>query len=331
MSPILARLLRMTGFLPFALAMGSGGRLVAEQLNVQLTVTWEGRELEEPNLEALEKFRRTYPEIPVVHLINPSYFSSQDLSLAHREKIQRVILPDDEVGLYLSAERSILDQALVNLRLQPTFWAYIDDLETCSDYCGLDVPLNSFSREEFLRIFARSDQLLREQGFQNLRSFAVRGWLSAPFVRSIAEAFAYRFDLTRVDSTLVQAKLREYPLSNWLTDGQRPSPHPQWLSESSGRQVEQLTQNGAIVELNEQSEVMKSLDRTLEQIGTQGASFRLSLSQESAYQSWPRLRAMLKELEAKARQKGTRLVYTTPAQIKNGRPQQDNMRISVVP
>jgi len=41
MSPILARLLRMTGFLPFALAMGSGGRLVAEQLNVQLTVTWE--------------------------------------------------------------------------------------------------------------------------------------------------------------------------------------------------------------------------------------------------------------------------------------------------
>ena len=331
MGPILTRIRRWTRFLPCFLSLAWGGSLRADQLNVQLTLTWEGRELAEPNLEALENFRRTYPEIPIVHLVNPTYFHDKEKSQTNWQQMQRIIRTEDEVGLYLTADQQLLTTARVPLRLQPTFWAYIDDLETCTEQCGLDVPLTSFSREDFLKIFAVSDRILREQGFQDLRSFSVRGWLSAPFVRSIGEAFGYRYDLTPVDPTLVRDKLREYPLANWLSDGLEQELGPRWLAESSTLLVEQLPQNGGIIELNEQGEVMKRLDQTFQKLGLQGASFRLSLAQESAYQSWPRLRLMLKELEAKARQKGTRLVYTTPGQLKNGRPRLDNVRISGVP
>ncbi len=296
---------------------------------VQITLYWEGRQLQEPNIDALEKLRIAYPQVPLLHLINPSYFLGTESAEENLQIMLRVLQAEDEVGLYLSSIESLIKAAQVPVRSKLNFWGSVDNHKICESDCGLDVPLSGRSREEMLQIFLAADKTLRKVGFEGMKSYSLRGWLFSPFMPSLAASFAYRYDHTPLAPSLISSRLRKYPFVSWVKD--------LWTQAQTFAQTKPgsegiLPVNGSVIELSEPQVVTKSFERFLaealkEPEETQPA-FQIVFSQEAAYFGALRLRGLLKDLDSKSREKNLNLVYITPSQAKNGRPKQENMRIS---
>lgn len=295
---------------------------------IQLTVYWEGRQLLDPNLEALERLRLTYPQVPLLHLINPSYFLGSEPTGENLQAMLRAIRPEDEVGLYLSSIDSLLQTAKVPIRFRPTFWGNADEKKYCQNDCGLDVPLAGRSREEMLQIFVAADRALRKMGFERMQSYGVRGWIFTPFLPLIASSFGYRFDHTPLVPELVSTRLRRYPLLGWVRD--------LWSLAEAAKPTEAGVQllpiNGSVIELSEPSDVKRRFAELFaareKNPDLASPSFQIAFSQESAYYAVPRLSNLLKELSESSLERKAELVFITPSQAKNGRPNQENVRIS---
>jgi hypothetical protein len=305
--------------------------LAATTITVDITVHWEGRDLHAPNVDALERLRKTYPDIPLTHFVNPVYFLDEAKAADNFSAMQRVLGAQDEVGLYLAPMEDLVKEAGVILKLSPSFWGYMDEGELCQNDCGLDVPLTVYTREETLRLLSAAHRTLAQTGFTNLKSFMVRGWMEAPFLTRLAASFGYRFDLSPVDPELVTPKLREFPISAWVEE--------RWnmLSKAdigtrqalihSHPQVRAVPQRGGIMELNEQREVLARFDQHVKE-GKSDEVFTLALSAEAAFQSWPKLRMILQSLQEKAKKQDITLRFATVSGVKNSRPTASNMRIS---
>ncbi len=294
----------------------------ADSVTVQIAVHWEGRDLHAPNVDALERMRKTLPDIPLTHFVNPVYFLDEAKASENFNAMQRVFTPEDEVGLYLAPMEALVKEAGVILKLSPSFWGYLDEGELCTSDCGLDVPLTVYNREETLRLLSAGHRALSQAGFTNLKSFTVRGWMEAPYLTQLTSAFGYRFDLSPVDPGLVTSKLREFPISDWVTE--------RWGKASlTGNHplVRSVPQRGGIMELNEQREILARFERQLKE-AQEDEVFTLTLSMESAFQSWPKLRMVLQGLQEKAKKQNITLHFATAAGIKNSRPTAANMRIS---
>jgi hypothetical protein len=303
----------------------------AATVTVDITVHWEGRELHAPNVDALERMRKTFPDIPMTHFVNPAYFLDEAKASDNLAAMQRVFTAQDEIGLYLAPMDTLVKEAGVILKLSPSFWGYMDEGELCENDCGLDVPLTVYTREESLRLFSAAHRALVQTGFSDLQSFTVRGWMEAPYLTRFAAAFGYRYDLSPVDPQLVTPKLREFPISAWVAE--RWSMLSQTDSSSAGKmlsshpQVQPVPQRGGIMELNEQNEVLARFEQHVKQ-ARKGEVFTLSLSAEAAFQSWPKLRMILQRLQEKAKKQNIALRFATVSGAKNSRPTASNMRIS---
>ena len=294
----------------------------AEQWPLQVVLYWEGHGLDEPNLEALEKLRIAYPELTLSHLINPSYFLDGELSESNLSAFNRVLKPDDEVGLYLSSIQPLIELANIRMRFQPTFWGHLDDREICQKDCGLDVPLSGRTREELLRLFSSADSALKQAGFRDMKTFAARGWLGNRLLQTIAQSFAYNRDLTALDPRLLSPKLRAFPFYRWAKDRwdeEASLTVPEIASFASSR----VTQGGTL-DFNEASEIIARFDK----VNPALKPFQIALSQETAYFSSRRLQSVLKNLKEKAEQKDAQLLYQTASDTKNGRPIADPRHIS---
>lgn len=309
----------------------SAKSFAAPTVTVDVTVHWEGRDLLAPNVDALERMRKTYPDIPVTHFVNPVYFLDEAKATDNINAMQRVFTAQDEVGLYLAPVEYLVKEAGVIQKLSPSFWGYMDEGELCENDCGLDVPLTVYTREETLRILSAAHRTLVQAGFSNPQSFTVRGWMEAPFLTRLAASFGYRFDLSPVDPELVTPKLREFPLSAWVAErwSMLTNPDAEALQKlaNSHPQVRSIPQRGGIMELNEQREILARFDRQVKE-GREDEVFTLALSAEAAFQSWPKLRVVLQGLQDKARKQNLNLRFATVSGVKNSRPTAANMRIS---
>jgi hypothetical protein len=309
----------------------SGSAFAAKTVTVDIAVHWEGRELHAPNVDALERMRKTYPDIPMTHFVNPVYFLDEANASENLAAMQRVFTAQDEVGLYLAPMETLVKEAGVILKLSPSFWGYMDEGELCGNDCGLDVPMTVYTREETLRLFSAAHRTLLQTGFNGLQSFTVRGWMEAPYLTRIAAAFGYRYDLSPVDPDLVTAKLREFPISAWVAE--RWGMLSQADGGSSGKlasnhpQLRPVPQRGGIMELNEQHEILARFEQHVKQARTDEV-FTLALAAEAAFQSWPKLRMILQSLQEKAKKQNISLRFATVSGTKNSRPSASNMRIS---
>ncbi len=309
---------------------------VAEPLvTVQVGVYWEGRDLQEPNIDALIRLRKTFPAIPLTHLVNPAYFLDQAKATDNLQTLQKVVQAEDEVGLYLAPIEALVQHAGTILKLQPSFWGYLDEGEVCESDCGLDVPLTVYNREEVLRLFFSAQSTMQKAGFTGLKSFAVRGWMEAPFVTELASAFGYRVDLSPIDPNLIALKLREFPIADWVTQrwGELNNADPETVQRFSQADplLTKLPQIGGVLELTEQREILARFDRLVKNQREHplfNQVFTLGISVETAFQSWPKLRTLLQSMQERAKAQNFDLKFVTASSTKNSRPIASDMRIS---
>jgi hypothetical protein len=201
------------------------GMLFAQNITLVMTVDWEGRSISLKNISAIGKFRSAYPEIPMLHFLNPGYFTKDYVDADLKNIINAVIRPEDERGLHIHAWKSLVQYCGINYQSKPTF-ADID--ENCSDgkECGHTVSLEyAYSQPELSQLIKCSQEILANQGFGEAKSFRAGGWqLGTKLAQALTEN-NITLDSSRTDgkvlipqwgenSNLVQMVLKLHPTAS---------------------------------------------------------------------------------------------------------------------
>lgn len=164
------------------------GMLFAQKITMVMTVDWEGRSISLRNISAIQKFRSAYPEITMLHFLNPAYFTKEYVEADLKEKINSVLRPSDEKGLHIHAWKSLVQYCGVNYQPKPTF-ADIDENCTDGKECGHTVSLEyAYSQTELSQLVKCSKEILGKQGFGEAKSFRAGGWqLGTKLAQALAE------------------------------------------------------------------------------------------------------------------------------------------------
>lgn len=178
-------------------------------IKIFVTVDWEGWSLDDENIEAMQAFRRQYPYIPLMQLLNPVYLLRPNIDVAvEAEKIRATFLPSDAMGLHVHGWKSLLDACDVPFQEAPSFAGGSDDC-TAGD-CGYAVSLEyAYSADDLTKLIACSANLLEAQGFARPRYFRAGGWQLGQKLAGALEANQFVLDSSRTDARLLTTKWAE--------------------------------------------------------------------------------------------------------------------------
>jgi hypothetical protein len=203
------------------------GRHAPFKIYIILSVDWEGETLKDVNLQALKDFNQAYPQYPVIHFINPAYYTKKD-SLAESaitQKMSSVIKDNDEIGLHIHPWENLVRASGVTPRIGPSFWG-----ETSvgrGGEKGDDIPLNHYSSDEIDRIIAHSIKILHQQGFKQIHSFRGGGWMSGPRVFQALVQNKISIDSSAVPPDLINNLYPNTHLAQFVKEDWQ---HIQWHS-----------------------------------------------------------------------------------------------------
>ncbi|MBF0313202.1 MAG: SDR family NAD(P)-dependent oxidoreductase [Oligoflexia bacterium] len=191
-----------------------------EGVKIVMTVDWEGMDLQEHNLQAMQAFRKKYPHIPMLHYLTPSYFTNPavgNLELV-RAKIKSVMLPIDEVGLHLHGWKSLFEAAGVVHRRSPNWLPGGRPLsdEECAVECGHNITITAYTREELIQVLEFSRSILKEQGLGHPLHFRAGGWMMSQALSEALAATRFVSDSSAVTTKYLDPDLEGYAVLDWL-------------------------------------------------------------------------------------------------------------------
>lgn len=175
----------------------------AENIQLWVTVDWEGLSMEEDNLAAMRQFRKQFPEIPILHLINPAYFLQAGVDRTQlTQQIRSTFVPEDRVGLHLHPMRNLVEACGIRYQAQPSV---ADTDEECREnHCGYTVSLEyAYSQAELIQLVGCASDLLTAQGFQRPQYFRAGAWQSGPKLQAALEALHFVWDSSRIAPELL--------------------------------------------------------------------------------------------------------------------------------
>lgn len=292
--------------------LSSGHSLLAypRDLDLIVGISWEGGSLDPQNILALDELRRHYPELRVIHFINPAYFTSGAYAPDDAaSRLHSVIRPTDLLGFHLSPWRSTVQSAGVLFKASPTFWG--DAHSACGRDCGRDVPVTLYTTDELNAVIARGKQVLQDHGFTLSPISFVAGWLGAPHVLEALAQNGFQEDFSAIDYTLVQPTLERFPLGTWIHDlskdaaGDSPiTAHPY-----RGGMLRRWKMT-SILDYQDTADIQQRFKKMLEG-GTSGSYFYLGMHQETINTYAGRLRKALDAIFAEASQADVHLTFPT--------------------
>ena len=221
------------------------------KLQLVVTVDWEGRDLLEENLHAMETLRARFPQIKIVHFLNASYYEKPLTNAADvTARINRVLRPGDEKGLHIHGWKRLFEASDVTFRGSPTFWGTTIDpgSRECLDDCGHEVPISLYSSAELRHVVKFSLDTLEANGFGRAKSFRCGGWIAKPSVRDAITAEGLKYEHSEVPGAFLKPKLGTLPLFTWLSEvwpDATPLSQPHVLPTATGSLVE-VPDNGAL-------------------------------------------------------------------------------------
>lgn len=143
-----------------------------KKLFIIISVDWEGRNLEEKNINSIKKFNQEYPNIPLQHFLCPSYFTH---NIKDAKKIIKSTIKDnDNIGLHIHPWRSLVEKANVKYKGESSFY----NVDESCEKCGHTVPLTSYNLDELEFIVKTSKNILIENNLLTQNSFRAGGWLA---------------------------------------------------------------------------------------------------------------------------------------------------------
>jgi hypothetical protein len=145
---------------------------------LMVSVDWEGRDLTEANISAMESLRTRYPDVRITHFLNAAYFTKPGAVASDvAARMERPLRPNDEQGLHIHGWKRLFEAAGVTFRATPTFWGEGRGLsDDCSQDCGHEVPISAYTEDELRKVVHFSLDTLETNGFTRAKSFRCGGW-----------------------------------------------------------------------------------------------------------------------------------------------------------
>jgi hypothetical protein len=180
-----------------------------QTIQVYVTVDWEGVSLEQENIETMQAFRKRFPHIPMLQLLNPVYFLRDT---AHAEQTANIVrstfLPQDTQGLHVHAWKSLIEHCGVAYQFSRS---YADADEACTEGdCGYTVSLEyAYSQADLTKLIACSSDVLVANGFSKPKHFRAGGWQLGPKLIAALQANDFNWDSSRIDANLLTTRWHE--------------------------------------------------------------------------------------------------------------------------
>jgi hypothetical protein len=115
-----------------------------------LHIVWEGLEVEDYHIKKLEKFRGEHPDISVIHHVSPLYATSAMSRYDLKKNLEKVFRKGDQMGVYISGWKSVVEEAGVKFRSENSFWG--NKLREDCTVCGSEIPITSYTKSELEKI-----------------------------------------------------------------------------------------------------------------------------------------------------------------------------------
>ncbi len=181
------------------------GLIFASNINMVMTVDWEGRNISWHNIEAIKNFRKLHPEIPMLHFLNPAYYTKEDANFAFlNKKINSVLFPQDERGLHIHAWKSLVNFCGLEYKSGPSFGDGDENCNVRDNDCGHTVSLEyAYSQEELNELVKCSNDILEKQGLGRPKSFRAGGWQLGPKLSQALADNHFLLDSSRTDASVL--------------------------------------------------------------------------------------------------------------------------------
>jgi hypothetical protein len=145
-------------------------------IQLVLSVDWEGTSLKEKNLGRIKEFKKRW-KIPMVHFLNPAYYTKSDLRAKEvDQKVDSVLEIDDEVGLHLHTPQHLINAAGITPRFDTCFSEHGD--YNPGEMKGQEVMLLSYNKSEVKELIEFSINKLKSRGHKQITSFRAGGWMA---------------------------------------------------------------------------------------------------------------------------------------------------------
>lgn len=174
-----------------------------------VTVDWEGRSLDEENIEAMQNFRKKFSYIPILQLLNPAYFvRGHQYPKRLTQTIKSTFLPEDTQGLHIHAWKSLTDYCGIQYEYKPSV-ADVDEHCKAGD-CGYTVSLEyAYSQQALTELVACSNNVLIENGFNRAVHFRAGAWQLGPKLIKALEDNDFVWDSSKIDADLLKTRWHE--------------------------------------------------------------------------------------------------------------------------
>lgn len=276
----------------------------AETITVQVTVDWEGWSLDDENLDAMHDFRKRFPQIPLLQLLNPVYFIRPGTDArAIRARIERTLLPSDTLGLHLHAWKTLVLHCGLPYRGAPSF-AGID--ESCpGNTCGYTVSLElAYSAPELSQLVACGAQILEAQGYPRPRHFRAGGWQQGPKLAAALAENGFTYDSSRIFADLLAPRWGADSAMVSLVRSLHPDAGPLDQPYPLAHGLTEYPNNGGLADYTRTEDILALFRQVL---AAKKTVLVLGFHQETAFDFLDRLTAAIPLMEQEAAAAGVSL------------------------
>ncbi|MBA3377066.1 MAG: hypothetical protein H0U00_14855 [Actinobacteria bacterium] len=223
------------------------------KLQLVVTVDWEGRDLREDNLLAMQNLHTRFPQVKIVHFLNAGYYTKQGANRADvTARVNRAIQPGDEKALHIHGWKRLFEASGLTFRASPTFWGTSLNANgnECISDCGHEVPISNYTSDELRKVVKFSLDTLETNGFGRAKSFRCGGWMAKPNVRDAIAAEGLTYEHSAVPVSFLKEKLGTTPVYGWLSElwqGMTNVSQPYTITTASTPLIE-VPDNGALAD-----------------------------------------------------------------------------------
>jgi hypothetical protein len=280
--------------------------MAADSMQLWVTVDWEGLTLEEDNLQSMRAFREKFPYIPLLHLINPTYFIQPDVNRAQiGSHIRSTFLAHDTVGLHVHAMRSLVEYCGVTFQATPSI---ADAQEDCAHTsCGYSVSLEyAYTQQELTRLVACSSDLLTANGFQRPRHFRAGAWQFGPKLQAALEANRFVWDSSNIPASLLSGRWHQDSSMIRLLKKLHPHSTPLQQPFALSMNLIEYPDNAALADYTNTKELLQLFEQLA---NAHHPVMVLGFHQETAADYLIRLERAIPRMEKLAREKNLRIEW----------------------
>lgn len=295
------------------------GEVRAEgKVKIVVSVDWEGRELNPENLQAMQAFRKDYPDVPFQMFLNAAYYFKQGADpKTVTAAINSVMREGDEHGLHIHAWKSLFEAAQVKFRTEPAFKGPIK-MEACVPDCGHDVNITAYSEEELRKVIRLSIDTLTKNGFRKATSFRAGAWQADRKVMRALAAEGISLDSSATDAEYLKdrwGKTLLYPVIKKIWPDTLATTQPYLIDLGQGLSIMELPNNGSLADYVSGDQILKAFQANAQKL-KEGSAKEMYLSigfhQETASKYLGNLRTGIDLIRAEAAKQGIAIEFVVP-------------------